>query len=53
MHIKRILFWAAIAVAVYFVINNPNGAGNLVQNGFASLGNAADAVIAFLNKSLS
>lgn len=48
MKLKTVLFWAAIALVVYIVLNNPTHAAGMVGGILTTLKHAADAVITFV-----
>ncbi|GAA4009315.1 hypothetical protein GCM10022247_34300 [Allokutzneria multivorans] len=48
--VKKILTLAAIALVLYLLLNDPQGAANGVQNVFGWLRDAAQAVITFIQR---
>lgn len=50
MNVKKIVGLLAIALLVYFVVVNPNGAANSVGNIGNLLKNAADSVTTFFTR---
>ncbi|MEU6132608.1 hypothetical protein ABZ805_25810 [Saccharopolyspora sp. NPDC047091] len=48
MNLKKILTWTGVAFLLFFLINAPDQAGQLVNNIKDSLADAANAVITFM-----
>ncbi|GAA4841599.1 hypothetical protein [Saccharopolyspora rosea] len=45
---KKLLTWAGIALALFFLISSPNEASGFVNSVLANLQQAAEAVITFM-----
>ncbi len=50
MNIKKILGLIAIALLIFFVVTQPDGAANSVQNIGTILRNAANSITSFFTK---
>ncbi|MBA8930027.1 hypothetical protein BC739_007260 [Kutzneria viridogrisea] len=48
MNLKKILIWAGLALVLFYVISQPNGAAGLVHNLLGSLRGGAEALITFV-----
>ena len=48
MNVKKVLLWLVVAFAVFYVIQSPESAADIVRSAGQGLGNAASSLAAFV-----
>ncbi|MBV8933045.1 MAG: hypothetical protein JOZ47_03140 [Kutzneria sp.] len=48
VNLKKILIWAGLALVVFYVVSQPDGAAGLVHNVLGALRGGAEALITFV-----
>jgi hypothetical protein len=53
MKVKKVLLWSGAALAIFFLVTQPEGAASLVNQTLSTLQMAAEALITFVRSVFS